>query len=156
MKTVNVIAKPSTHIELNNELSFSTLNHLLSDVSPLYPNFNVWLNFTFRRNLASGERRILVAHDGDNLLGCALLKSAADESKICTFYVEPLARDRGIGRQLMQYSLENLDNPNTIITVSDDRQAELAPLLKSSGFSLQQQLSDHYRPQHSEFVYSLI
>lgn len=164
MSKLHIISKPSTQVTLSNALSFTALNQLLCDVAPLYPNFDVWLNFTFRRNLSSGERQILIAHNGDDLLGCALLKSTPAESKICTFYVAEFARGQGIGQQLMNESLATLDNLNnanrlnnseTIITVSDDRHADLFPLLHSTGFSLQQKLDAHYRPAHSEFVYSL-
>lgn len=155
MNKLHIISKPSTQVILNNSVSFPALKQLLSDVAPLYPNFEGWLNFTFRRNLSSGERQILIAHDGTNLQGCALLKNTPIESKICTFYVAQSARGQGIGEQLMQRSLVALDNADTIITVSDDRHAELYPLLKSAGFSLQQQLDAAYRPAHSEFVYAL-
>lgn len=155
MNNIHVVSKPSVRTEQGNDINMTLLSDLLRNVAPLYPDFDVWFNFTFRRNLASGERRILIVHNGDELLGCSLLKNTPDEAKICTFYIHEEAREQGIGQQLMQQSLASLDNRETIITVSDDRQAELHPLLKSFDFRLTQVLTECYRQQHNEFVYSL-
>ena len=134
---------------------FVQINHLLKDVAPLYPNFSSWLNFKFRRNMASGEREIIAAHNGDELLGLALLKNNSEEKKICTFFVNEDYRAQGIGKQLMSSAVQHLDNSDTLITVSSERVSELAPLLGSQGFALSNSIASLYRPESVEHIYTL-
>jgi len=155
MKRVNVLVKQHIDFEICNSIDFSMLKHTLRDVSPLYPNFSVWFNFTFRRNILSGERNILIASDGDNILGVSLLKKTHNENKICTFYVPPEYRSMNIGKNLLDKSLSLLDNQNSIITVSDERHDELRPLLVSRGFELSKSVDSLYRKGSSENFYKL-
>jgi len=125
------------------------MRSFLKPVSYLYPNFEAWLNFTFVRQLGEGKRQAIVAHDGNRVYGCALLKVSADENKICTFFVHPDAREQGLADDMMRLSLERFDNC-PIISVSEDRTAELQPLLKKHGFKVYSSVENMYWPHKSE------
>lgn len=155
MNAASILISPSLTFELSPDINFRHLSHLLADIAPLYPDFSAWLTFKFRRNLASGERNIVIAHDGNQVHGVSLLKSTAEERKICTFYVDEAVRGQGTGRELMNQSLHWLDSDDAIITVSDERLETLQPLLAQTGFQQQAELNDVYRKQHSEFIFSL-
>lgn len=155
MKTANVLVKPCFEVCSYNNIKFSLLNKLLLDVAPLYPNFDSWINFTFRRNLSSGERHILIAHNGVQVIGTALLKKTHQESKICTFYIAPQYRGRNVGHELMDLALSTLDCHNTFITVSEERNEELLPLLSAKGFSISQSIAGFYRKESTEYFYKL-
>lgn len=155
MNKVNVIVKQHINFEIYNSVDLSLLNKSLKDIAPLYPNFNSWLNFRFRRNISSGERNIILATDGSNILGLSLLKKSNVESKICTFYVPEAYRGMNIGRDLMSKSLSILDNKNSFITVAEERHQELKPLLDSSGFKLIKSIDALYRENSTEHFYSL-
>lgn len=155
MRMTNVVSKSSFSIEVLNQIYFPLLADFLSDVSILYPEFDSWLNFKVRRNINTNERKILIAHDGDKIVGVALLKNTQLEQKISTFYVSPTYRGLGIGTKLMSQSLELLDTNHTFITVSEERNSELSPLLKSTGFTLQQTVPDMYRKGYCELFYSI-
>ena len=154
MNKFNILIKTQIEIEIYNSVDFVSLRNTLKDVEPLYPNFGAWLNFKFRRSLSSGERNIVLATDGTNILGLSLLKKNMDESKICTFYVPEIYRDMGIGKKLMCKSLSVLDSSDSFITVSDERQSELKPLLTSSGFKLVKSVDSLYRQKNTEHFYS--
>lgn len=155
MKQTNILTKYQVNYEIAQEVNFAKLRTFLKDVSRLYPNFDAWLNFTFLRNLASGQRKIALAHNGNEIMGAALLKSDIFESKICTFYVDPAFRGMNIGSKLMDLSISTLDNPNTFITVCDQRKSELAPLLSSRGFTLERSVNGLYHSHSSEHFYKL-
>lgn len=155
MTATNILIKPSFSFEVTQKVSFPALNRLLSDVSPLYPNFDGWLNFTFRREMLSGERSVVIAHDGNELLGAALLKDSEEEGKICTFFVTPSYREIKVGSELLDEALAKLDRNDSFITVSEERKGELAPLLTSRGFSVMRSEKDLYRPGSTEYFFTL-
>lgn len=155
MKQFNILTKHQINYEITCHINFQKLRAFLVDVSGFYPNFDRWLNFKFCRNLASGQRKIALAHNGNEIIGVALLKSDTFESKICTFYVDPAFRGMNIGSKLMDLSISALDNPNTFITVCDERNSELAPLLSSRGFTLERSVDGLYYSHSSEHFYKL-
>ena len=90
-----------------------------------------------------GKRQAIVAHDGNQVYGCALLKVSSDENKICTFFVHPDVREQGLGDDIMCLSLKHFGNC-PIISVSDNRTVELQPLLKKHGFKIYSSVKDMY------------
>lgn len=155
MNKTNLIIKQNIDITVCNYIDLSTLNAVLKNVSPLYPNFETWLNFTFRRNIANGERSILLANDGTNILGIALLKHTPQENKICTFYIPEEFRGMEIGNGLMSESLSILGNNTSTITVADERLNELKPILKSHKFELTDSTTSLYRSGVTEHIFTL-
>jgi ribosomal protein S18 acetylase RimI-like enzyme len=141
--------------EVLNSIDRSALYSFLANVEPLYPNFKSWFNFTFCNSLGTGQRLVVLAHNGYEIVGVALLKKSISENKICTFYVSPKYRGGGVGNDLMGLAISTLDSDNIQITVSNERNAELAPLLQSKGFSVCQSVSGLYRPGASEYFYKL-
>lgn len=125
------------------------MRSFLKPISYLYPDFGKWLNFTFVRQMGEGRRRVVVAHDGTNVYGCALLKITPEESKICTFYVHPDAREQNLADDLMHHSLAHFSE-KPIISVSEERTEELHPLLKKHGFEIYASISDAYRSGRHE------
>jgi ribosomal protein S18 acetylase RimI-like enzyme len=155
MNGINILTKPHMQFEVYSSIDFPKLTSFLTNVAPLYPNFDTWLNFTFRRNLLSGERQIALAHNGSQILGTALLKNSIEEKKICTFYVAPNYRNLNIGSQLMDLTLSTLDSHRSFITVSEERKNELNPLLSSKGFTISNSVDGLYRKNSTEHFYTL-
>lgn len=124
-------------------------------ISDLYPNFEGWLRFRFLGNIKSGSRKLLVAYKGNEIVGYSLLKQDSLESKICTFYIPEMYRGQGIGSALMEESLDTLKSKDTFITVSQERQDELAPLLVAKGFSVHSEVNEMYRHNSKEYIWNL-
>jgi ribosomal protein S18 acetylase RimI-like enzyme len=154
---ITLKTKYKTHCELANinTINFLRLSRTLSDVSPHYPNFKEWLYFTFRKEMIQGLRTIAVARHQGVYAGFSLLKNASNEKKICTFYVLPSFRGMSIGSQLMDFSTTYLGNTDISITVSEERNPELYPLLRRKGFSLESRVKGYYRDNADEYFYSL-
>lgn len=151
----NTLTTSAIKFDLLDRCDRSLLLRDLDEVSHLYPNFEGWLTFKFLGNLASGKRKLIVAHNGYNALGYALLKQDSQESKICTFYVLEGFRGQGVGFNLMQRSMEVLDSEETFITVSDERLKELSPLLQAKGFELSSSVPNMYRVGSKEHIWTL-
>jgi len=154
---IELKTKSRTHCEIASfgAVSFSLLADALSDVSPHYPNFKEWLYFTFRKEMLQGLRTIVIARQQGVCAGLSLLKNAPSEKKICTFYVLPSYRGIGVGTQLMDFSTSYLGNADINITVSEERNPDLYPLLRKKGFSLESHVKGFYREDVDEYFYSL-
>jgi ribosomal protein S18 acetylase RimI-like enzyme len=154
MKNYNIHIKPFTKVIENNSLSRASVKSFLSNVAPLYPNFDAWFNFKFYRNI-NVDRHILIAHDNQSIQGLALLKKSHQENKICTFYVDDAFRGNGIGHDLMSKSLEFLNNDNVIITVSEEKKSILEQVLKSNEFKLSRSDKSMYREGITEHIFTI-
>lgn len=153
MMNSNVLTKARFEFDVLQDVNFHYLREVLGGVAPLYPNFDIWLNFTFRRNVASGQRKVAVAHNGSQIQGVALLKKDVEESKICTFYVLPECRGLGVGGELLDLAVAELGSQEKVITVSDERMNELTPLLSSRGFEVISSCNGLYREGSTEHFF---
>lgn len=138
-----------------DNLSLLQINLFLKELKTLYPNFNYWLENKFYKPSYDTQRKIIIAHNGDLLLGVALLKKSIDENKICTLYTSPLYKGQGIGSQLIDLSLQYFDSPDVLITVAQEKLIELAPILKSKGFTFTSANKGMYRPDSTESFFNL-
>jgi ribosomal protein S18 acetylase RimI-like enzyme len=136
-------------------VEFSDLAESLSTVGAYYPNFKNWLYFTFRKEMIEGKRSIVIARAGNKIAGWSLLKHSFDEKKICTFYISPSYRRTGVSHQLMDFSTSYLGDKDIKITVAEERNLDLYPLLESKGFSIENKVIGYYREDVAEYFYSL-
>lgn len=150
-----IMSKPSFDFEVveSSRVNYPRIAKALSEVSPLYPGFRNWLYFIFRPGVSRGERKILIAYCGGNLSAISLLKDTQEEKKICTFYVLPEYRFRGLSSILMDRSLAELSDKEVAITVSEERNCDLERILLSNGFSLSEKRISVYRDDKAEFFY---
>lgn len=138
-----------------SDVSFKYIANCLSDVSGLYPNFKNWLYMTFRPGHLNGSRTVLFSYVGDKVSGISMLKHDLLERKICTFYVLPEFRGRGLGAELMNRSVDILGGKDIVITVSEERTADLYPTLMNSGFIFNGSSDGMYRSGKFENIYLL-
>lgn len=131
------------------------LRRFLNPVAELYPNFNSWLSSRFMQHTNEANRLILFAYDEkDIIVGASLLKMSRNENKICTFFISPKFKSRGIGDDLMKRSFMQFnDNDEVLITCSQSRKVELEPILNKSGFIHTHSVFDLYEKDASEFFY---
>ncbi len=135
--------------------SIEAVKDILNDIKDLYPNFENWLMFKFQKsNIELGLRNIIVARTPAGVVGVALLKKQQEERKICTFFVSPSYRKKGIGSQLMELSLDWLETKKPLITVSEERKPFLEPLLRKFNFCQSKALLGFYREDKFEYFYN--
>lgn len=152
----NIILKPKFNFEVQ-EIAKADLKEILktlSHVEQYYPNFKNWLYSNFSQKNYLNDRKIVIAHSDGALSGLALLKDAYYEKKICSFYVSPNYREKGLGVSLMEKSLEELGRYDISITVAEERNLELKQLLTNSSFCLDKEEVGIYRTGKTEFFYS--
>ncbi|WP_343582568.1 GNAT family N-acetyltransferase [Pseudomonas sp.] len=155
MNAILQIPNPRFELMSERDIAFDCIASCLESVAAHYPGFKEWLYFTFRTGLIQGKRSVLLARSNNDVMGLSLLKHDGLEKKICTFFVLPEYRGIGVARELMNHSLSNLGEANIGITVSEERNDELYPLLASKGFTLHKAVAGYYRNSKIENFYSL-
>lgn len=144
---------PTTEIATYAEFKAQNVRPFLNHVSSFYPGFQTWFNFKFLSGLNSGERKVLIVKEKGEIAGISLLKVTKEENKICTFFVAPEYRGKGIGTMLMESSLANFDG-SLHITVCEERNADLKPFLQKNGFRLDSEQLGLYRDDVIEYFYT--
>ena len=84
-----------------------------------YPEIKTWFLSKVNPGLKSGERSILYVLDGDKIVGLSILKDSELEKKICTFYISPEARGKGLADVLFKESFTKLNTEKPIISVPE-------------------------------------
>lgn len=129
----------------------------LEQVSPFsvfYPDIERWTNSKVVPGLLDGTRRIITKRRADTVVALVILKKDENERKICTLWVNPDDRKRGIGQQLISESFEWLDCKKPLFTVPEELLADFHGLLGRNGFDLRQIASSYYRLGKREYVYN--
>ncbi len=150
-----IISKASFDFEVveDSRVNYLKISKALFEIGHLYPNFKNWLYFTFRPGVIIGDRKILIAHCDGNLSAISLLKNTQEEKKICTFYVLPDYRFKGLSSTLMDKSLSELSGGEISITVSEERNCDLERILLANEFTLSEEHTGIYRHNKTEFFY---
>lgn len=130
------------------------LFRFISDsIIPYYPNGAEWLSTKVFSDDSS--RLLLISQLPDGLVnGFSILKNDDSEKKICTLFVSPDFRGKGIGTALLNRSLDLLDCDKPLITVSDDLLLSFIPLFSRYGFENNESYVDRYRDGHIEYSFN--
>lgn len=127
---------------------------LTQPVKEIYPDYSEWFLNTFLPGLKKKERLCIVAQDEtQKLIGCVLVKKTPVDKKICTFFVHPDFRRRGVGKQLMIHTLKTLGE-FPLISVSEKKMAELQPFLSKCGFHLSAAKKGIYHSDETEYYFN--
>ena len=119
-----------------------------------YPEYVNWFRTKFISGLKKKERLYIIAQDeNQTLVGCALLKNTPQEKKICTLFVDPRFRKKGLGKQLLQQSIKQLGE-YPLITVSNRNLPQLSHLLEHCGFHLSAIKKNVYNPNDVEYYFN--
>ena len=120
-----------------------------------YPDFINWFNnlFTDSKELKL-DREIIICESNYKIVGLAILKSSDYEKKICTLRVDRRYQHQGIGKKLIQLSLEWLEDDYPVITMHKSKQVQFDSLLKYYGFRLEQTQPHYYSIFSTEYVYN--
>lgn len=130
------------------------LFRFISDsITPYYPNGNEWLSTKVFSD--DSNRLLLISQLSNGLVnGFSILKNDDFEKKICTLFVSPDFRGKGIGTALLNRSLDLLGCDKPLITVSDDLLLSFIPLFSRYGFENIESYVDRYRDGHIEYSFN--
>lgn len=151
------IIKKGIDGELMNKL-LKLFQNILSDLQVEYPFFSKWLQKVFEE-LQLSEKRLVLIYCSDesifDLKGVAILKNTVEERKICTLRVVNPYRRQGIGTLLLKKSIELLNDPYPLITVSGIHMDTFGPFLRKNGFVLKDKIKSLYRRGCYEYFYNV-
>ena len=120
-----------------------------------YPHFKAWYNglFVESGNLHT-DREIIMCMHNVRLVGVAILKKTIAEKKICTLRVDQRYQRNGIGHELIERSLNWLEDDKPLITVRQSKAYQFQKLFEYFGFKLEQKYPMYYTFLGIEQVYN--
>lgn len=106
--------------KLEQQMYYNYIYLFLMEANMQYPAFSVWYGNLFTDDLKlKPEREIIVCEKEYEIAGVTILKSTKEEAKICTVYVAEQYRHNGLGRRLMELSIEWLENEKPVMMLDD-------------------------------------
>ena len=93
---------------------------MLSSLDTLYPDFSHWYVNKVVPGVVLGADTLLVAKDGSQLVGVALGKRTAEETKLRCVRVLPPYQSSGLGLRLIDRMLEALECESPHCTVAEE------------------------------------
>jgi len=139
-------------IRICNRL-YDMTNSILED----YPKHKTWF---YKKQLPEtldekGRRDIIFAIDErKNLLGTAFVKDDDNEKKICTLFVLPNERRKGIGTKLVEKSMQILKTTKPTITLAEYKYPMFEKLIKRYGWVQTDIVTGLYNESFAELIYN--
>lgn len=141
--------------EFEQKLYYNYIYMFLMEANMQYPRFSEWYANLFDEALSlKPEREIIICEKEYSMAGVTILKSTKEESKICTMYVAEEYRHNGLGRRLMELSLEWLEDDRPVITLDSSKEKDFAGILKHFGFVLGGAQPGMYGSGKVELIYN--
>lgn len=123
-------------------------------VPALYPGFRFWFFGKVVPELKSKQRHIIVARRDGLLGGVAVCKRSDIERKLCTLWVRPNLRERGLASELARDAFEWLDTDRPLFTVPEEHFADFSGLVGTWGFQPSTVYQGLYRTGRAEHVFN--
>lgn len=136
-------------------LDLVQLKAFLIELELFYPNFEQWLDTKIIGRADWKENRILMARQGNALVGVSLMKKSVKETKLRAVRVAPSLQSSGLGIRLIDQSLEVLENERPLVTVSEELLGLYSrAFVNRYGFALDEVAKGMYRPQKLEYIFN--
>lgn len=101
--------KLSELTKLEQQMYYNCIYLFLMEANIQHPEFSAWYSGLFTDDLRlKPEYEIVICEKEYEIAGVTILKSTKEEAKICTVYVAGQYRHNGLGRRLMELSIENM------------------------------------------------
>jgi GNAT superfamily N-acetyltransferase len=120
----------------------------------VYPDFRGWFFGKVVPGVRKGERCIIPRTIDSKLIGIAICKRTPFEQKLCTLWVSPDVRARGVAAKLARDAFDWLGNTKPLFTVPEERAAQFAGLVKTWAFPDAVAYDGLYRGGRVEFVFN--
>jgi GNAT superfamily N-acetyltransferase len=128
---------------------------MLLGLEALYPEFGHWYTNRCLPGILVGDDTLLVAKDGHQIIGVAIGKRSAAETKLRCVRVLPEYQGRGIGIRLVEKTLRALDCAQPLCTVSEEMVHEFSrPFVNLFDFQLSAVEKGLYRPGKLEYIFN--
>ena len=102
-----------------------------------------WPVAEFERSLDNPKRFARVAHSGQELVGYAVFSLVGTEAELLTISISPLQQGKGLGKNLLQQGLGQLQFESVFLEVRASNQAAIA-LYEGLGFNAVGERKNYY------------
>ncbi len=124
--------------------------YLLTDYNvKQYPEYYKWFYSKNIPRVLNGKGDVIFYLDGLVVAGLSTLKNDS-EKKICTFYVNPEYRKKGISKRLLEDSFSYLDTDKPLITIPSSKVEDFSKIIDCYGW-VQDGVIDSYNSKEYEF-----
>lgn len=137
---------------LDPNVVFATLAS--AGLGDLYPDFRGWFYGKVIPGVQKGERCIIPWTIDSKLAGIAICKRTSFEQKLCTIWVSPDVRARGVAATLARAAFAWIGNTKPLFTVPEERAAEFVGLVESWAFPQAVAYDGLYRTGRVEYVFN--
>jgi len=134
-----------------------TLNayRLLQGLDDYYPEFSDWYTNKVMPGVMVGSDILMLARDKQQIIGVALGKRNAHETKLRCVRVLPDYQKRGTGIHLVERMLTALDDDKPACTVAEEMFHQFSrPFINLFDFDLSKVEKGMYRPGKLEYVFN--
>lgn len=147
--------KLSELTKLEQQMYYNCIYLFLMEANIQHPEFSAWYSGLFTDDLRlKPEYEIVICEKEYEIAGVTILKSTKEEAKICTVYVAEQYRHNGLGRRLMELSLEWLENEKPVMMLDKSKEPDFAGILKHFGFVFQEENYGLHNPGKIELIYN--
>lgn len=123
-----------------------------------YPNHRNWFIKKQLPGVINGnERDILFVRDPenlDNIIGMTCIKNTKEEKKLCTLFVSPEFRGKGIGSSLMEEALRLLGTDRPLVTFPNHLKDTMNPFIVKYKWKLIETVPNAYGKGKDELCYN--
>lgn len=134
----------STIYKLSNIINLSS-----NEISKYYPDFDKWIKSVIDNGISHNRDILFMEDDYANIIGYSVIKYHT--KKICTLYVHPDFRRKGVGSALMTESLYRLDY-EAHLTIIEKLYSETKPFFDKFKFTLDKRPSVEYINGQPELI----
>ena len=128
---------------------------LLRSLNELYPGFETWYINQVVPGVVLGKDVLMLAKDGHQVVGIALGKKSAKETKLRCVRVLPEHQQSGVGIRLIDHMLEALECEKPSCTVAEELfHTYSRPFVNRYGFALSSVDKGRYRPGKLEYAFN--
>lgn len=128
---------------------------MLSGLENYYPDFQHWYVNKCMPGIIVGSDTLLLARDKNQIVGVALGKRNAHETKLRCVRVLPEYQSRGVGIHLIDHMLRRLDCDKPHCTVSEELlHLYSRPFINRFDFDLSEVSKGHYRAGKLEYIFN--
>ena len=137
------------------EIYYNRIYRFLNKLVFEYRGFNNWYYSLFSENAElKSIREIIVCEDLFQIAGVAITKNDLEEKKICTLRVAKDFQHQGIGHNLIEMCMNQLNTDTPMITLHKNKLNQFEKLLSYYNFELEQTQKHYYGLFSTELVFN--
>jgi len=142
------------YIQTNEFMAAMLALPFLRTLDQYYPNVSDWYINTAVPGIVTGSDKLLIAREGGRMVGIALGKKSAEETKLRCIRVLPEVQNRGVGIKLIDGMLELLEDEHPHCTVAEEMfHLYSRAFVNRYGFKLSGVDKGRYRPGKLEYSF---